>query len=234
MFNGVSKGDLIDPCPDVHALFIKYNRTLFEGKLDRAYVEWSKRMTLCAGLCTYGGHGTGCSIKLSGPLLKLRPVEDTINTLLHECIHAYLFLTKNNTDRDDHGPCFQYHMHRINKQLGTSITIYHSFHDEVDHFRTHWWECSNCKRIIKRSMNRAPAPRDVGYIPHLQSCGGNYVKVREPEKKRKPSKNGQPAGKRRKPESNTPNISSLLREKKNPAPQRRKEEQPIGYIEISD
>ena len=37
-------------------------------------------------------------------------------------IHAYLFLTKNNRDRDGHGPEFQYHMNRINQESGTKIT----------------------------------------------------------------------------------------------------------------
>lgn len=39
--------DLIDPCPDVHALFVLYNGLYFEGKLGACSVEWSsKRMTL--------------------------------------------------------------------------------------------------------------------------------------------------------------------------------------------
>ena len=35
---------------------------------------------------------TGISI----PLLKLRPRKDLVETLLHEMIHAYLFVTDNN------------------------------------------------------------------------------------------------------------------------------------------
>jgi len=56
-------------------------------------------------------------------------------------IHAYIFMTKNNKDRDDHGPTFQEHMNRINQSAGTTITIYHSFHDEVKHYQTHVWQC---------------------------------------------------------------------------------------------
>ncbi|KAJ9471646.1 SprT-like domain-containing protein Spartan [Diplonema papillatum] len=41
--------ELLDPCPDVHALFVRYKDELFDGKLGSVYVEWSKRMTLCAG-----------------------------------------------------------------------------------------------------------------------------------------------------------------------------------------
>jgi hypothetical protein len=38
-------------------------------------------------------------------------------------IHAYLFLTNNNRDRDGHGPVFKNHMKRINAEAGTNITV---------------------------------------------------------------------------------------------------------------
>ena len=38
-------------------------------------------------------------------------------------IHAYLFITENNKDRDGHGPEFCKHMHRINAKAGTNITV---------------------------------------------------------------------------------------------------------------
>jgi hypothetical protein len=41
----------------------------------------------------------------------------------HEMIHAFLFVTHNNRDRDGHGPEFHYHMYRINKEAGTNITV---------------------------------------------------------------------------------------------------------------
>ena len=36
----------------------------------------------CAGLCVYEGRGGLCSIRLSEPLLKLRPRKDLVETLL--------------------------------------------------------------------------------------------------------------------------------------------------------
>jgi hypothetical protein len=56
-------------------------------------------------------------------------------------IHAYLFVTKNNKDRDGHGPEFLKHAQRINESARTNITVYHSFRDEVDLYRQHWWKC---------------------------------------------------------------------------------------------
>merc|ERR1711981_289690 len=133
--------ELVDPNPDVHALFLEYDRLFFKNILHtRCVVRWSPRMTLCAGTCTFDGAMN--VIALSKPLLSLRPRSDCINTLLHEMIHAYLFLTQNNRDRDGHGPQFQSHMKRINAASGSHITIYHTFHDEVAAQRTHVWQCN--------------------------------------------------------------------------------------------
>ena len=61
-------------------------------------------MTLCAGVCSFDGQL--CSVRLSEPLLRLRPRSDLINTLLHEMVHAYFFFHAGVTDRDGHGPDF--------------------------------------------------------------------------------------------------------------------------------
>ena len=84
--------DLIDPCPNIHALFIEYNKKYFWNTLGSCIVEWSKRMTICAGIFYLRGGGT---IRLSEQLLQYRPRKDLVETLLHEMIHAYLYLTRN-------------------------------------------------------------------------------------------------------------------------------------------
>ena len=38
--------ELIDPVPDVHALFCTYNDQFFWGKLHAVSVSWSPRMTV--------------------------------------------------------------------------------------------------------------------------------------------------------------------------------------------
>ncbi|RKP33563.1 SprT-like family-domain-containing protein, partial [Dimargaris cristalligena] len=175
--------------PDLHQLFLKYNATYFWGQLHMVEVKWSIRMRLCAGVCSYHSREGFCSIRLSEPLLKFRPVSDMINTLLHEMIHAYLFVTQNNRDRDGHGPEFHKHMDRINQASGSQITVYHTFHDEVDFYRTHIWRCQGPCRdrppyfgYVKRSMNRAPQPADSWFKDHQASCGGTYIKISEPSK----------------------------------------------------
>lgn len=179
--------EYVDPTPDIHALFIQFDRRFFWGKLKQVEVRWSPRMTSCAGICCYEGQGGLCSVRLSVPLLKLRPRKDLVETLLHEMIHAYLFVTHNNRDRDGHGPEFHKHMNRINKEAGTNITVYHSFHDEVKLYKQHWWRCVGpCQKqppyfgMVKRSMNRAPGPSDFWWNDHQRNCGGRYIKVKEP------------------------------------------------------
>lgn len=127
----------------------------------------------------------------------------------HEMIHAYVFVATPVRDHEDHGPLFQAHMNRINVAAQTKITVFHTFHDEVDSYRQHVWQCNvslcvlkqlghgcstkigvvlkgPCRRtqpyfgLVKRSMNRAPGPTDRWWADHEQSCGGSYSKIKEP------------------------------------------------------
>ncbi|CAI9614830.1 unnamed protein product [Staurois parvus] len=180
--------ELLDPSPDIHALFLQFNQMFFWGKLVGVEVRWSPKMTLCAGVCAYEGRGGLCSIRLSKPLLSFRPRKDLVETLLHEMIHALLFVTHNNKDRDSHGPEFLKHMNRINSLTGAKISVYHSFHDEVDEYRKHWWRCNgSCQHrkpyfgYVKRAMNRAPSAHDPWWADHQRTCGGTFTKVKEPE-----------------------------------------------------
>lgn len=180
--------ETLDPNPDIRALFLQFNEQFFWGRLAGIEVKWSPRMTLCAGLCCYEGRGGLCSVRLSVPLLKLRPRKDLVETLLHEMIHAYLFVTDNNKDHDGHGPEFHKHMYRINDATGANISVYHSFHDEVAEYRQHWWRCNGpCQNrkpyfgYVKRAMNRAPSARDPWFKDHQNSCNGTFIKIKEPE-----------------------------------------------------
>ncbi|XP_053613127.1 DNA-dependent metalloprotease dvc-1 [Plodia interpunctella] len=185
--------ELIDPTPNVHTLFLHFDKLFFWTKLaNRAVVRWSKRMYSCAGICSYEGRGGLCDIALSEPLLKLRPRKNLVETLLHEMIHAYLFITCQDRERDGHGPNFKAHMHRINRSAGLNITIYHDFHDEVELYLTHWWRCNGpCQKkkpyfgVVRRSVNKAPGTADHWWNYHQKYCGGTFVKIKEPEKTNK-------------------------------------------------
>ncbi|KAK9800227.1 hypothetical protein WJX73_001175 [Symbiochloris irregularis] len=201
-------GDDLDvhelPVFELSALFMHYDDVYFGNDLSRGgvWVEWSSsRMTLCAGVCEHQAGG-GARIKLSEPLLKLRPILELKETLLHEMIHAYIFIMR---IRDgDHGPQFQQRMRLINQATcvdcqrppqGYNITIYHSLHDEVDNYRTHHWKCKQCGNLVKRASNRPPQVADCrgrngrgpdcmdvkcAYHMHIKHCGGEYEKIAEP------------------------------------------------------
>uniref|UniRef100_A0A8C6BTV6 SprT-like N-terminal domain n=1 Tax=Monodon monoceros TaxID=40151 RepID=A0A8C6BTV6_MONMO len=137
--------ELVDPTPDLQALFMLFNDRFFWGHLEAVEVKWSMRMTLCAGICSYEGRGGMCSIRLSEPLLKLRPRKDLVE-------------------------------------------VYHTFHDEVDEYRRHWWRCNGpCQHkkpyygYVKRATNRAPSAHDYWWAEHQKTCGGAYIKIKEPE-----------------------------------------------------
>ncbi|KAF0983220.1 hypothetical protein FDP41_010285 [Naegleria fowleri] len=203
--------ELKSPTPDVHILFTHFDQKYFRNKLSTCTtLRWSNKMTLCAGICysqyqkltitkTYTGKTPGdvvkkqeqvtqrvCTISLSEKLLKFRPSIDTISTLVHEMIHAFLFIESNVVDREGHGDNFKWWMNYINRveaNTGIHITIYHSFHDEVDYYRQHHWKCTKCSMLVKRAMNRAPNKYDDWFPDHEKKCGGAFIKIKEPEKK---------------------------------------------------
>lgn len=177
---------------DIHGMFQAYNAQYFGNSLSSVYVEYSKKMTRCAGTCTFLGPHGGCRIGLSEPLLSLRPPEDTVATLLHEAIHASLFL-KFGVERDSsdgHGPRFLAEAERISKASGVQITVFHDFTDEVGAYLRHWWRCDGCGLRIKRAMNRAPAPTDNWWPEHAKKCRGKFDKTHEPPPPEKPPKHG--------------------------------------------
>lgn len=188
-----------DPTPNIQALFTAFNVKFFQHKLDCVALEWSRRMYQCAGICYYrrSRMGTSITIRLSEPLLKLRQRKDLVETLLHEMIHAYLFVLNIRESNGGHGPNFKRIMVSINQTAGTNITVYHTFHDEVNAYKTHVWKCNGiCQHrqpfygVVKRTCNRAPGPSDVWWAQHKQSCGGYFAKISEPEKPAKAVKGG--------------------------------------------
>lgn len=187
-----------NPHVDIHLLFTLYNTLYFRSFLiPRTVVSWSKRLTASAGMCELVKDEEGkfrrIRVKLSEALLKYRPREDTINTLLHEAIHAYFFITTSwrharGDDGTGHGRGFQLLTDAINNHGNYLITVYHTFHDEVDSYRTHVWQCDGpCRSqppffgLVKRSMNRAPGKSDNWWTKHEEECGGTYTKIMEPE-----------------------------------------------------
>ena len=188
-----------DSFVDIHGLFAHYNVLYFRSLLvPRIEVSWSPRLTLCAGICELirdpnnGNKYTRIRLKLSEPLLKYRPRSDVFDTLLHEAIHAYFFVVTDwkhirGEDGTGHGPGFLLLADAINDHGGYRISVFHTFHDEVNSYRTHIWECDGkCRALppffglVKRSMNRAPGKSDTWWTKHEAECGGIFTKIAEP------------------------------------------------------
>jgi hypothetical protein len=191
-------GDAASPIIDIHEVFALYNILYFRSLLlPRVEVSWSPRLTLCAGICELVKDDEGkyrrIRLKLSEPLLKYRTRSDTLDTLLHEAIHAYFFITTSwkhsrGDDGTGHGAGFLLLADAISNHGNYHITVYHTFHDEVDSYRTHIWKCNGpCQSqppyfgLVKRSMNRPPSKSDSWWTKHQEECGGTYTKISEPD-----------------------------------------------------
>ena len=176
------------------------------GRPDFTCDTHTNSILRCAGICELSkdpatNKFTRIRLKLSTPLLQYRPRCDTINTLLHEAIHAYFFITTSwrhsrGDDGTRHRVGFQLLADAINNHGNYEVTIYHTFHEEVDSYRTHVWQCDGpCKTQppffgqVKRSMNRAPGKGDTWWAKHVAECGGTYTKVSEPELTKKQLQN---------------------------------------------
>jgi hypothetical protein len=132
---------------NIHDLFVEYSTIYFNSLLHNSavMVEWSSRMTSCAGICVLQNKLGQCTIRLSKPLLKYRSSMELKETLIHEMIHAYLFLTGGQTYSDyqngGHGQAFLEKMYEINKNGGYQISVYHTFIKEVESYQQHVWRC---------------------------------------------------------------------------------------------
>ncbi|XP_055339281.1 DNA-dependent metalloprotease SPRTN-like [Paramacrobiotus metropolitanus] len=179
--------ELVDPNPDIHALFRQFNRDYFCNAIRNVDLEWTKRLMQLAGAFRYQQKDESRLIALSEPLLKFRPRKDLVETLLHEMIHAYLSIM-NKRDPESHGKNFDEQMLRINKLTGANIMIGHTFYDEVDYYLQHEWRCNGrCQYEVpeygyfRRARNLPPSPADYWWADHAATCNGVFIKIREPE-----------------------------------------------------
>ena len=49
-------------------------------------------------------------------------------------------------------------LQRINQASGASITVYHTFNDEVDVYRTHWWKCRSVASLQSSVIGSTVGP----------------------------------------------------------------------------
>ncbi|KAK1282784.1 hypothetical protein QJS10_CPB22g01161 [Acorus calamus] len=160
---GELAGSVTTPVPDIHALFSHYNAIYFQDSLGPFTVEWSSKLRQSPSLskpkkrrkALVGSPGS-CryppkydpAILLSESDFKFRPSEDLKNILLHEMIHAYLFMKHGITDRNKHDLLFETLMDGINSNFlidqerpiaGYNIIFRHLLNQDVERNRDNHW-----------------------------------------------------------------------------------------------
>ena len=65
----------------------------------------------------------------------------------------------------------------------------------MNEYRQHWWKCDGpCQHkppyygVVKRAMNRPPSSKDSWWTKHQETCGGTYIKIKEPDDYKKKGK----------------------------------------------
>lgn len=75
--------ELLDPTPDIHQLFARFDKKFFRGRLKSVVkLNWSSNLFRVSGLCCPTKQANIIFIMLSEPLLKLRSRKEVIEVLL--------------------------------------------------------------------------------------------------------------------------------------------------------
>ncbi|CAL4123391.1 unnamed protein product, partial [Meganyctiphanes norvegica] len=188
----LSRGEF---CPGQHSSFIILGSLTSWTKLMMTSVIGStvgSGRRICLGIFSY-------SISYTTSVLDRRSRHPSYSEILLY-IYIYIYTLLPQKSGNDSCPDLPFNVRiyhfRISEVVGLFFAVYHSFHDEVDQYRQHIWQCDGpCRKrppyfgMVKRSMNRIPGPRDTWWGRHQQNCGGSYTKIKEPEgygtKKRK-------------------------------------------------
>ncbi len=130
---------------ELQLLFAQLNLRYFDGVLRAHRIEYNARLTTVTGRISY----RPALIELSSPLLAAHP-DHVRDTLLHEMVHAWLFLMRLPSG---HGRDFKAKMHEVGLD-----SIYHNL--PVSRRRSHRryvLECPRCNLALVR--RRRPGVR---------------------------------------------------------------------------
>ena len=154
----------------LQCLWKDLNETYFFRRLPSIRIVWSSRLTSTAGLfVSHNGprsryvplkerHGHGREIRLSLPLHHRQAIREIRNTLAHEMIHQWQFDVKKN--RPSHGQEFRRMMGIMNEN-GMAISVYHTFHLEVQALGKYRWECVQCGQFYIRQRKTLSPKRHL-------------------------------------------------------------------------
>lgn len=142
-----------------HKLFKEYNLKYFNDEIKGFTIQYEKRRFNTSG---YRDTATK-TIKISDTLharLGERELEYLSNTIVHEMIHAWVFLQGRVHDKanTDHEGLWLQTAKRINKMGETKITRFHDKRQAelVDTLRKYHFKCSKCGSEKRLFDNRDP------------------------------------------------------------------------------
>ncbi|KAJ1961937.1 hypothetical protein IWQ62_003691 [Dispira parvispora] len=125
--------------PNIHELFHKYNQSNFQGLLSDVRLRWSNDLPFDTAGQYIDRHGNSPGlIELNARKLRGRPSSETVTTLLHEMIHAYVDYTGRNDYEDHHGPNFQGEMRRINQELNANVQPHYEPEEDRSGYSFPW------------------------------------------------------------------------------------------------
>jgi len=144
------------PPPNLAAMHAEFNKRYFDGGLHSFVIQWSNSQTSCSGI-TFRDRRL---ISISRPILGDPRMDrsELVNTVLHEMIHAHLFIEGHDEDSVNHGPRFRHHMRRINEAGGHRITVDHAAAARV--VPRYGWMCSKCRTEKFMSRHASPSTTD--------------------------------------------------------------------------
>ncbi|KAF8369201.1 hypothetical protein PRIPAC_87030, partial [Pristionchus pacificus] len=162
-----------------------------EFSFDRSQIEvqWSHNMVWYSGKTEYPT-ASSATIMMNKKLLEMLPLEETVETYIHEAIHAILHVTKREYNGDpDHGDAFMREARRIqaiNPHLDHLHIATPDYMEQVNTIKKYHWKCSDkCARTnipelagyvdaggwVSRARNKAPGKGEPRWNDHVKLCG---------------------------------------------------------------
>lgn len=115
-----------DGLPNLVMLYRKFNEELFNNRIPSSFtIAWGRRMTRVSGVMIPGER----RIKISLPIHSRLGKDELYDTIIHEMIHAFLYLSN---VYHGHGKHFLNEAARIYRLSGRKITPWHDGRE--------WWQ----------------------------------------------------------------------------------------------
>ncbi|KAJ1653216.1 hypothetical protein IWQ61_006616 [Dispira simplex] len=172
--------------PDIHELFRKFNQSNFHGRLSDVRLRWSNDLPSDTAGQYIDRHGNNSGlIELNARKLQGRPFSETVTTLLHEMIHAYVDYTDRKDYGDDHGPNFQGEMQRINYELDANVQPHYEPEEDNSRYSFHhpwdgqqeWMTDNNHRSSVRADGSGRTVHYEDSWTWSVSQSWGNFPSI---------------------------------------------------------